>query len=403
MKPSKAALIGVSDQGLSSAFNLLATVLVARVASDREFGAFGVLMTAYLLTITVGKGVTGGAVAINLARHNEADFRVGASRALGASFAFGLMVSACCLIAAAATSSTLRTMLVIGALTFPALTLQDTCRQLCYARGRPALAALSSLTWGACQVTLFGLLSLSAIVSPVWFATAWAVSSLGGIAIPIWRLSPSRRDFSARAWFKDHGSIVRNMTFDYLLIAMTVSGAPLIIGLIAGLESVGSLRGAITLFGPLTMINHGLYMAMLPLASRRWADGDRAFHHPLRNAGAVLAVSCAVWGLILNRLPDSIGREILGDTWPQTQRLLIVAGVWIGLGYAAEPAIAALRIVGRSGLVARFRIVLAPASIIGAAFGAGLAGVHGAVACLALATAVTALTFWSAFIRERRP
>ena len=95
-------------------------------------------------------------------------------------------------------------------------------------------------------------------------------------------------------------------------------------GIFAGLADSGGYRGAQLLFGPVQVALNALRIAVMPLLARARAAGSGELL--LRRgliAGAGAAVAVLAWGTAALALPDTIGRELLGQSWSSTHELLL--------------------------------------------------------------------------------
>lgn len=399
-RPS-AALIGVGDQGLSSLGNLLATIAVARAAGPAEFGAFGVLLSLYLLGITVGRGVVGSVTSIEAGSSQATEHPAYMSSAASAACAIGLIVAGAAAVGASFSDGDLAHMLTILALTAPFLVLQDALRFASYSANRPGVALGNTAAWLGLQFVLFALLFASQQASPSFLAGAWAASSIAGCLVGTTvlkvRFSPAR----AVRWFTRGSSLVRSLGIEQLLMSGVAHGVPLIVAALSGLSAVGALRAAITLLGPVTALAHGTLIALVPAAARRWAAGRTDFARRLTVVGASIGSACFAWSLLLLVLPTSLGEALLGRSWAGARELVPYVGAWFGLGYIAEPAINRLRITGRNWVAARLRLLFAPISLVSAVIGSILGDARGAVIAVISVTAVSAISFWSKAIDQR--
>jgi O-antigen/teichoic acid export membrane protein len=397
--PALRQIVGVADQGVTSVSNLLLSVVVARQSTPGEFGMFGVAFALYLACLTVVRGVVGSVATLGSAQlgRNEAAKlqRYGFAAASGLGLGLGVLLTAGGL-AIGNTGGAL--IAVLGAAT-PILLVQDTLRYFAFASHRGQIALLNDGVWLIGQVSIFAVLSLVGAAGTLEIFAAWAFSAVLGViaALLRLRLAPTLR--GGVQWFRRFGSLIRSMLTEQLFISGVAQGAPLIVGGIAGLAAVGSMRAAQTAFGPVTVLSTGLSMAIVPPCARGWAQGDLHFYRPLRRTGVVVGGLALMWSVFLVTAPDSLGTMLLGSSWEGARSVAIVTGTWMALGFASAPAISALRIIGRAWSSARARMVFAPIMLAGAAVGALEAGAWGATLGLAISTAGAAVTLWWLFGR----
>jgi O-antigen/teichoic acid export membrane protein len=141
------------------------------------------------------------------------------------------------------------------------------------------------------------------------------------------------------------------------------------------------------------VLSVGVHLSMVPEASRVKGSIAR-FRRITLLSSAVLTVAGTGWGLALLLLPESVGRQLLGESWPGARSVLLpialssivplaMAGPRIGLR-ALEEGTRTLRASG-------VQFVL---TIVGGVTGALLAGTVGAAWGLALGTCVAGIAWW---------
>lgn len=398
----KRQLIGVADQGISSLSNLALTIAVARSTTQGGFGVFSIAITLYLLTTTLAKGMSGGIVALHLSHLEGHAFRQQANSALGAATAVGTASGAIILGSSSALQGGIPSApLAVIAIAMPVLILQDCLRSVAYAAHRPWLAFANSATWFAAQGALFVLLYATNRATPTLLLIAWAAGVFPGLLAALAPLTLRPEASHVITWLKEHGETGRSLAVEYVFIGGLAQGAPLLLGWTAGSEALGGFRGAVTLFGPVTMAAHGLTLATVPVAARNWHRGSASFIRPLALVGITVTVGCILWGTLIASLPDNIGVAILGSTWHNAAKLAIIVGLWLGTGYATEPAAAAMRIRGDNRPAALTRAAFAPVTVLLLMAGALSHGAAGGIAGLLSASVMSFIAFWALCLRGK--
>lgn len=392
-------LVGLVDQGLASFSNLLVSVSLAHVSTKAEFGAFGVVFAFYLIAITLGRGAVGSVASLRIASLTDGDAQAVMSQGVSVSLILGLTLGVPLSVVGWAVGGTFGWFLTVLGFSLPILILQDSLRFFAFSRDRGLVAAMNDGSWLAAQVALLGVLMIADKADPVTFFGVWAITSgIGAVAgLVLMRLRPVWGGL--RCWYDQFGSLIRSLVTEQLFITGVAQGAPLLVGIVSGISSVGQMRAVQTVFGPVTAFNTGLSMAVVPPAARRWANGDARFHIPLRRNGAFVALVALTWAIVIVFMPESAGEALLGPSWHGAESIAIVTGIWLACGFASAPAISALRIIGRQWSSARARVVFAPFMLLGAGIGAASGGAQGATAGLAATTAVSAITLWVLFQR----
>jgi hypothetical protein len=150
----------------------------------------------------------------------------------------------------------------------------------------------------------------------------------------------------------------------------------------AGYAQAGGLRGAIVLLGPVTVVATGLVIAAVPEGVRIKDDRSR-LRRLVYLLAATLSAAVVVWAVVVSRLPDRIGTELLGDTWPLSQGLMVPlglagAGVMACTGLAAGlRSLAAARESLRAAVPAIALLVVG--GVVGAAIDGGLGAARGMI------------------------
>jgi hypothetical protein len=184
-------------------------------------------------------------------------------------------------------------------------------------------------------------------------------------------------------WLRHHADLNVRFAAEFVLL----NGGPQLVLLgvaaAAGYAQAGGLRGAIVLLGPVTVVATGLVIAAVP-EGVRLKDRDRGrLGRLVYVLAAGLSAAVVVWSVVVWQLPDRIGTELLGDTWPLSQELMVPLGL-AGAGVMASTGIAA----GLRSLAAARQSVSAAApaiallvigGVVGAAIDGGLGAARGMI------------------------
>ncbi len=393
----------LADQAVSSATNLLLSVLAARALSVDGFGAFSVAFTIYSFLIAGGRAMISRPLAVRYAAAAPELYRAAAQSATGATVllgvASGLVVAVVGLFFLGGPLGT--SLLWMGAL-MPGLLLQDVWRMVFITEGRPRAAFVNDSVWGVVQVGLVAAFialdrQSAATLLLAWGGAALLVSLLG---IAQFRGRPRLR--TAVHWVADQRDLLKY----YLASFIAVMGASqLTLLLIAGLGSpadVGALRAAQVVLGPLNLLTFALQAFAIPEIARRRPGGRRAIQAAAGLSG-VLLLANVVWGVVALALPDEAGVFLLGDTWGAADAVLpatLVGVVASAVGFGANTLL-----VARGFAKETFRInaLLAPGFFVFGLTGLQLAGAPGAALGLSLAQVVVSpALWWRAIVLMRR-
>jgi len=163
------------------------------------------------------------------------------------------------------------------------------------------------------------------------------------------------------------------------------------LGLLADPLTVGALRGASTLFGPMNVLCNSATAFGPPLLRR--AESARRTLRTTAALGGLLLATGAAWTVVLTALPDRAGRQLLGGTWAAASGLLPATGsqyAGIALGTSA---LLALRVL-RPRATLPVQVVFSLASVAFLVAGYVLGGALGAAWGLCLGSALKAAALW---------
>lgn len=114
-------------------------------------------------------------------------------------------------------------------------------------------------------------------------------------------------------------------------------------------------------------------------------------------SGGVAALAIA-WGAALMMLPDAIGTELLGQTWPPTQSIILPLTFRTALAGAAVGLISGLRALAAGRETFRARLFVTALGLIGVFAGALIGRSAAGVAWGgAIATGLALFVWWKAF------
>jgi O-antigen/teichoic acid export membrane protein len=393
----------LADQAVSSATNVLVSVLAARALSVDGFGAFSVAFTIYSFFIAGGRAMISRPLAVRYAAASPPRYRVAARSATGATVLLGVVAGA--VIAGAGSfflDGPLGTTLVwLGAL-MPGLLLQDMWRMVFITEGRPQLAFWNDSVWGVVQVGLVAALismerETAATLLLAWGTAAWVACLLGLVQF---RGRPRFR--TAVRWVADQRDLLKY----YLASFIAVMGASqLTLLLIAGLGSpsdVGALRAAQVVLGPLFLLSFALQAFAVPEIAKTRPVGRRAIQVAAGLSGVLLAAN-VVWGASALALPDEAGVYLLGDTWDSAEAVLPASLVGVVASAVAFGANTLLMARGFAKETFRINALLAPGFFVFGLLGLELGGAPGAALGLSLAqVVVTPALWWRAIVLMRR-
>ncbi len=213
-----------------------------------------------------------------------------------------------------------------GAWTFagllPILLVQDSLRYVFFRRGEPRRAAAVDLCWVAVQVTGFSWLITQQTGGMIASTAVWGLGALVGavVAMRILRVTPSWREL--RQFVVEHSWVSLRLTADSVLVAISTYVIPVIVAAVSGLAAAGALRAGQTLLGGIGILVLGMTPVITIEVMRALRAGRSEMGILLTWALSLGAVG-AVYGTLVLLLPESIGRALVGDSWPGASAVLL--------------------------------------------------------------------------------
>jgi O-antigen/teichoic acid export membrane protein len=321
-----------------------------------------------------------------------------ARRSLGATFLFGVIAGAACVLASAWAATPYRAPLLVLGATLPFLLLQDTARVMSFTMFRMRAAAANDGLWAGLLVLALGALALFETSAPAWlYLAAWGVTgAVAGLVL----LRQLRLGLDLRVASPDMRENFRlglPLLANYLLTSAPVYLLFLITPAVAGLAELGLLRAAYVPFGLFGVLLQGMQLVALPYAMRM--PTPSAVVRLARRLSIGLAGVAALWGVMVMLLPASIGSWLIGDLWgpTQTTRALFAVAV-VGDALITGPLLA-LRALRAPGRLVRVRLVSGPTTLV---LGLVLLPVLGADGVALASIAGSATTLVLAVIEVRR-
>jgi O-antigen/teichoic acid export membrane protein len=385
---------GLLDQALSSLTNFALGVVIAREVNQSAFGAFGIAFATYLIVLGISRATGSEPLVIRYSRSPEEDWRGAAGRASGMAVVVGLATGTLCVIAGVVADGSLRSALIALGVVLPGLLVQDVWRFALFAAGRGSDALLNDLAWAVVLFPALGLLIATGQTSVGSFILAWGTAATAAAVIGAWQTRAIPRPTGARGWFREHRELTPRFLGEFgafnASTQLTIYG----VGAIVGLASVGSLRAADLLLGPLTVLFLGINLVAVPEGVRALDVSPLALRRVSLLFSALVATAALTFGAVIHFLPPRVGTALLGASWDGAHKVIFLLALSrAGTGFAAG-ATAGLRSLGAAKRSLRARLICVPLVIAGGIGGAAIAGVRGAAAGLALSSCIEASVWW---------
>ena len=391
----------IVDQCLSSVTNFALTVLVAHFTSLRHFGAFELAYSLYLFLVIASRAVSSEPLLIRLA---DPPFAGSVAVRWSTGTALTLGVAAGALVAAVGTAlgGPARSALLALAIVLPGLLLQDAWRYAFFATGNPVRAVVNDGFWTVVQVLLVGALVVTGRQTVGTLVLAWGVAGGCSAVLGVFQAGVVPHPAAVGRWLRRHADVAPRFLGEFLVSTGVSQLSLWLVGVVGGLSTLGALRGAMVLIGPLRIFVTAAPAAAIPELVRRHRADPLALRRAAFLIGVALATAVSAWGVVAAVAPDSVGVAVLGDIWGPAHRLVpYVALGWAAYGFAAG-AFIGLRVQQDARRSLRAQTVVAPFVLVMPVLGAAAWGLMGAGYGYALATCVSAPVWWRAFLASGR-
>lgn len=384
------------DQGLWTLSNLVALVAAAHLLNDRGLGAVSLCQLVYTTAALGLRALTGTPLLIRFARAGRRDLDRATTQAAALTLLLGVLLGAGTATCGLFASEPLRSSLLVLAPFLPVLLLQDLWRLAWITEDRPWAAAADDFSWLALAAVLF-LTTRNLGVSAAGLVGMWCFAGTVAAGAGLLRFSPTVRPAAARAWFQAHRSLAALALSQTVLLVIMPFTAGLLLGAVAGLNTLGELRAGQTLVGPIRVIMVGAVLTLLPQMVRVGAeDADNTRRFAGRLSLALAGVS-ALWTVALLVTPASLGRLALGSAWHAGQPVAVAAGVgFVAVGLSAGPMIALLAFERKRPTLIGTAVV-AVTSNVGILIGGARSGAVGASVGQTLGVIAALPVWWAAF------
>lgn len=368
------------DQVFSSASNGIFTFAVAVVSTKQSFGEIALMITALVAILAAQRGAVGIPLMLKSGQTAERIRREGSFALLA-----GLVIGSAALAVLVTIGYQVGLPAVFLAVSAPIVSCQDILRHVAIAEGRPHVAATWDGVWfvGTVLLLVSAWLKLS---TASWLIGGWAglgLIAFAGMAADL-RTLPRLHGFTrwARAGWQhrirygvDAGV---DQTTSFLVLAMaTVVLSP---------TAAAALRGATLLLAPITILAAAVQLVVISESTRNSAPPRAVWRAALRLTVG-LAGLAVLAGVVLCRLPGSVGAYFLGQSFELAQYVLPVVVVEYCATLVAFGLGIFLRTFNRSSDAMRFKLAAGLALLVASACAALLFhNVRGVAVGLAVGT-----------------
>ena len=387
----------IGDQAVASLSNVALALLIARVSSAREFGAYSLAFGTYVLATGLSRAVWCDAFMIRYSDRPREDQVRHYRDLLGVGVGVGTLGSIVLLATAAAVGNPVASFFVVVAIFLPGLVMQDCWRQTMFAARDSRGAFLCDLLWLGLEIPL---LIVAAVVDPhqpLGYLAGWGVAGLLTSATYafIRRTLPS---FVGAARFtRATRDLLPGLFGEYLALTGGDQLLPYGIAGILGLSACGALRAAQLVLGFANVALMGLVPVALAYAVRAYKRGGLP---RLKRLQTRLIIPGSLWvvtfGVAFYLMPQSIGRAVTGRSWALARDLVPILALSYVFVWATTINLIALRASARVTRAALTRVVVTATLLVSSLTLAWAKGLTAAVWGMALAGILGAiLSTWS--------
>ena len=379
---------------------------MARSATAAGFGAFSVVFASFTLALGLSRAVSSEALVVRYSGRDAVAWRRGTTNATGVAIIVGVVAGTCCAMIAPVLGGALAAPLVALGVTLPGLLLQDCWRYAFFANGEGRKAFVNDAIYAAVLLASFGALMSFGRATVASLVLVWGAAATAGAAVGMFQARTVPAPHRVRSWAREQRDLIPRYAGEFL--ASTVAGqlSIFLVGVIAGLGTLGSLRAAYLLFGPLQVLFMGIGLVAVPELVRILARSPRHLQRASAHLSAALAAVALTWGVTVMLTPTSLGRAVIGSVWSTAHPLAIALTMgWMASAVIAGAAAGVRALAAaKRGLAARIAGSLL--GICGAVIGARADGARGAAWGLALGACVECTLWWMQLgraVRDREP
>lgn len=386
----------MADQAASSLSNVLVSVLVARSFDSPEpFGAFGLAMIIYQLIVGGSKSVIGHTLLSVYSPLDPESRRKVVPDLQGATLSISVTASVVLAAVSAVVGGVAGQAILALAVVLPVVLLQDTWR-FALVVDRPVATLMIDLVWLVAVVIAFWFAPPNAEVG--WYIVVWGLS--GGVSACVaivvgggfvGHLRPFK-------WIMDHREVGFRYLGEYFSAQAVGHIVVTSVGAIAGIGTLGSVRGSQVYYGPHNTLHQGIYMAVVP-------EGAQSRDDPVRLRRIMLVVSfglatlSALWMCIGLLLPASWGKALLGSVWPGAHEIMVPMGIAMIAAGASSGGLLGLRSLADAKQSLKARLWITPWLLFCPLAGTVVGGAGGFAVGYAMARVVGAFIWWRALNR----
>ncbi|MDQ1449248.1 MAG: hypothetical protein QOC79_2219 [Actinomycetota bacterium] len=263
---------GIVDQGLSSATNLLMSLLAGRLLGAAGLGVIFLGFSAYLVALSFVRGLITDPFVVATAALDEEE-RQSATRAcmtlvLGAAIVITILMVAIGLVVA----DPLGRSLVIFAPWVAGTLVQDQWRSVLFRDRRGGAAAFNDGVWA---------LGMIAMVPFAWaFPHDWSIAATWGVGasaaarvgVGQGKLRPSGLASAMRWWKRDLRRLGSWLAIENVILTAGSQAIVILLAAVLGASDLGGIRAVEVVFAPMTLVGEAFAFPGVPIVGRALAS-----------------------------------------------------------------------------------------------------------------------------------
>lgn len=368
----------LTDQAVSSLTSFVILISALHALPPADLGVFTIAYATALLAISAVRGLNGEPLLVRFTVAKDSARIAASSAAAGASLCIGIVLCGIALCGAMMFGGPYGASMVLLAGVVATYVVQDTWRLHFISADRQWRAVLNS---GICFVVTVAGLGVAAQAGwngvPMLLGT-WGLGGLAGAFVGMAQIHCRPRIFEGWGWMKDNRRMGPQLALERSSEAIGSQLSLVLIGTLASLDAVGQIGAARTIMAPVTTVTASLALFAVPEAVRLRAAGAGGLSTFVGVVSGVIVVTVVAFCALMLIIPSGTGEVIAGENWSRGKAILIPVAIWTAASGSRQGPFAALKAMGRSGLILRLALATVPVLLLATAIGAARGGAAGA-------------------------
>jgi hypothetical protein len=389
----------VGDQILSSVTNFALGVVAARSLGPTNFGAFSIAYATYIVVLGISRSMNTDPLMVRYSASSPAEWRVATTAATGSAITTGVATGASMVAIGVVRGGTTGTALIAMGVMMPGLMLQDAWRMSFFTIGRPTRALVNDLVWVIVMGTGLALAYVSGHESLSVLTLTWGGAATVAAIVGFPQARTGMPRLNPLPWWKAHRDLGPRFLAEFGAAGALIQLTYFAIGAFAGLRALGSLRAALLVLGPFTVLMQGSTAFGVSESARILKRSPHALLRASTLFSIALGSAAAAWGLVAWALPESLGVRILGPSWHAGRSVLVPTVVYMVATGLAVGANTGFRALGAARQSLNTKLVLGCGVFAAGTIGAILGGARVAAWAIAIANLAGAALRWFVYRR----